>query len=77
MLYFFFLVNDEKLIKRRFDGSEIFRRNWIDYENGFGSEESEFWIGRGTTKFLIEKKISLDLILGKILRILIYILNEK
>lgn len=71
------MVNDEKLIKRRFDGSEIFRRNWIDYENGFGSEESEFWIGRGTTKFLIEKKISLDLILGKILRILIYILNEK
>lgn len=71
------MVNDEKLIKRRFDGSEIFRRNWIDYENGFGFEESEFWIGRGTTKFLIEKKISLDLILGKILRIFTYILNEK
>lgn len=76
LLYFVF-VNDEKLIQRRFDGSEIFRRNWIDYENGFGSEESEFWIGKDTTKVLLEKKIRLDLTLRNILRTLICILNEK
>ncbi|XP_065930298.1 ficolin-2 [Magallana gigas] len=33
------------LIQRRFDGSENFTRDWTDYEDGFGSTESEFWLG--------------------------------
>ncbi|XP_052681262.1 ficolin-1-like [Crassostrea angulata] len=33
------------LIQRRIDGSENFWRNWMEYENGFGSHDSEFWLG--------------------------------
>nr|XP_022310543.1 ficolin-2-like [Crassostrea virginica] len=38
-------IHDWKLIQRRIDGSVNFWRKWTDYENGFGSRESEFWLG--------------------------------
>lgn len=34
-----------QLFQRRINGSVNFRRDWFDYENGFGSRESEFWLG--------------------------------
>ncbi|XP_048742448.2 fibrinogen-like protein 1 [Ostrea edulis] len=33
------------VLQRRIDGSENFMKNWTDYEFGFGSFESEFWLG--------------------------------
>lgn len=41
-----YFIIGKKFFQRRFDGSENFSRNWVDYENGFGSRESEFWLGR-------------------------------
>ncbi|XP_061179365.1 angiopoietin-related protein 7-like [Saccostrea echinata] len=53
------------VIQRRFStGSQSFDQDWIDYENGFGTLASEFWIGNkyiheltsiyGNTHLLIE-----------------------
>ena len=45
---FCFMQNDEAgwtVIQRRMDGSSNFYRNWIDYEDGFGNLQKEFWLG--------------------------------
>ena len=33
------------VVQRRKDGSEDFNRNWVEYEDGFGSLTGEFWYG--------------------------------
>ena len=33
------------VISRRIDGKVDFNRNWADYKDGFGSFESDFWLG--------------------------------
>uniref|UniRef100_A0A182U2W4 Fibrinogen C-terminal domain-containing protein n=1 Tax=Anopheles melas TaxID=34690 RepID=A0A182U2W4_9DIPT len=33
------------VLSRRFDGSLNFTRDWIDYRDGFGSPEGEYWLG--------------------------------
>ncbi|XP_052067179.1 uncharacterized protein LOC127706563 [Mytilus californianus] len=32
------------VIQRRIDGEENFHRNWVEYENGFGELQYEFWL---------------------------------
>ena len=33
------------MIQRRMDGSVDFYRGWVDYENGFGNVNGEYWLG--------------------------------
>lgn len=44
----FLSVNNWIVIQYRFDGSLSFNRIWSDYRQGFGSSDSEFWIGLNT-----------------------------
>ncbi|XP_048755555.2 ficolin-2-like [Ostrea edulis] len=43
------------IIQRRFDGSVNFKQNWATYETGFGSRDSEFWIGNENIHLLTTK----------------------
>lgn len=46
-----------KVIQRRYDGSVNFYRDWNDYKSGFGSMNSEFWLGMlqsGITRYSME-----------------------
>ncbi|XP_052890082.1 microfibril-associated glycoprotein 4-like [Anopheles moucheti] len=33
------------VLSRRFDGSLNFSRDWVDYRDGFGTPEGEYWLG--------------------------------
>ena len=38
-------VNDWIVIQQRVDGSTNFRRSWLEYTNGFGTFNRNFWLG--------------------------------
>lgn len=40
------------VIQRRLDGSVSFARDWMDYKNGFGTADKEFWIGNDYLHYL-------------------------
>ncbi|XP_062574443.1 ficolin-2-like [Saccostrea cucullata] len=43
------------IIQRRFDGSVNFKQNWTQYQRGFGSRDSEFWIGNQNIYYLTQE----------------------
>lgn len=49
------------VIQRRMDGSENFHRPWVDYENGFGDLNGEFWYGLKALHCLTTQKSQWEL----------------
>ncbi|XP_052072299.1 techylectin-5B-like isoform X6 [Mytilus californianus] len=47
------------VFQRRETGEEDFNREWIDYENGFGSLRKEFWLGNSKLYIITEQGDSL------------------
>ncbi|XP_062616882.1 ryncolin-4-like [Saccostrea cucullata] len=45
-------------IQKRMDGSVTFDRNWTEYKNGFGSPETEIWIGNDIIHQLTKENTS-------------------
>ena len=44
------------VIQRRVNGNVDFFRNWMDYKNGFGNLEEEFWLGNDKIYRLTKRK---------------------
>ncbi|XP_063425416.1 microfibril-associated glycoprotein 4-like isoform X2 [Mytilus trossulus] len=44
------------VIQKRFNGSTDFYRNWLDYENGFGDLNEEFWLGNKNIALLTSRR---------------------
>ncbi|XP_050361215.1 angiopoietin-related protein 4-like [Nymphalis io] len=45
------------VIQNRFDGSQDFYKNWIEYKHGFGNLAGEFWLGLEKTFYLTNQKL--------------------
>ena len=43
------------VVQRRKDGNVVFDKDWVDYENGFGSLTGEFWLGLNALHCLTSK----------------------
>ncbi|XP_041373663.1 ryncolin-4-like [Gigantopelta aegis] len=44
------------VMQRRMNGSENFNRTWIEYEDGFGDLQNEFWLGNKYVHLLTNQK---------------------
>ncbi|XP_062583692.1 ficolin-2-like [Saccostrea cucullata] len=47
------------VFQKRLDGSVSFSRNWTEYQNGFGNESTEYWLGNDALHALTLKSSSL------------------
>ncbi|KAJ8033834.1 Ryncolin-4 [Holothuria leucospilota] len=45
------------VFQRRIDSVTDFYRNWASYKNGFGSLESDFWLGNEQLHYLTKQKV--------------------
>ncbi|KAJ8032922.1 Angiopoietin-related protein 1 [Holothuria leucospilota] len=55
------------VIQRRIDGSISFKRSWDDYKEGFGSPDSELWLGNEKLFYLTNQttyELQIDLIMS-------------
>ena len=47
------------VIQRRQDGSVDFNRKWDEYKRGFGTLESEFWLGNDNIHYLTKQGMNI------------------
>lgn len=40
------------VVQRRSNGSEDFKRDWVEYKEGFGNFTGEFWLGNDKLQLL-------------------------
>ncbi|CAH2249063.1 jg33, partial [Pararge aegeria aegeria] len=45
------------VIQNRFDGSQDFLKNWVEYKHGFGNLAGEFWLGLEKVYYLTNQKL--------------------